>query len=79
MRGTWFDLRYCRGYEIYGLLVRRIRTHLVIERIKTMSERSILDHRLKLVRVRKEVKKWRTSGPNVRRVPRYQDISPTEI
>ena len=41
----------------------------MIERMRTKSEWGLSNHRLKLVRVKKDVKKWRTSGRNERGVP----------
>ena len=71
-RGTWFNLRYGRWYELDGFLVRKNERHRMIERMKTLSEWGLSDHRPKLVRVRKNVKKWRMSGTNERRVPKIK-------
>ena len=71
-RGTWFNLRYGRWYELDGFLVRKNERHWVIERMRTKSEWGLSDHRPKLVRVKKDVKKWRTSGRNERSVPKIK-------
>ena len=44
----------------------------MVERMKTLSEWGLSDHRLKLLRVRKAVKKWRISGQTERRVPKIR-------
>ena len=69
-RGTWFNLRYGRWYELDGFLVRKNERHRMIERMRTLSEWGLSDHRPKMLRVRKIVKKWRMSGPNEGRVRR---------
>ena len=56
-RRTWFNSRYGRWYEFDGFLVRKNERHWMIERIRTMTEWSLSDHRPKLVRARKDVKK----------------------
>ena len=71
-RGTWFNLRYGRWYELDGFLVRKNERHWMIERMRTKSEWGLSDHRPKLVRVKKDVRKWRTSGRNERGVPKIK-------
>ena len=69
-RGTWFHIRYGRWYELDGFLVRKSERHGMVERMRTMSEWGLSDHRPKLMRVRKAVKKWRRGGQSERRTPR---------
>ena len=71
-RGTWFNLMYRRWYELDGFLVRKNERYWMIERMRTSSEWGLSDHRPKLIRVRKDVKKWRLSGPNERSVPKIK-------
>ena len=71
-RGTWYNLRYRRWYELDGFIVRKNERYWMIERMRTMSEWGLSDHRPKCVRVRKEVRKWRMSGPSERRVPKIK-------
>ena len=71
-RGTWFNLRYGRWYELDGFLVRKNERHRMIERMRTLSEWGLSDHRAKVMRIRPEMKKWRTSGEDGKRVPRIR-------
>ena len=71
-RGTWFHMRYGRWYELDGFLVRKGERHGMVERMRTMSEWGLSDHRPKLMRVRKAMKKWRASGQSERRTPRIK-------
>ena len=71
-RGTWFNLRYGRWYELDGFLVRKDERHRMIGRMNTRSEWGLSDHRPKCMRVRKIVKKWRMSGRNERMVPKIK-------
>ncbi|KAI8519282.1 hypothetical protein Bbelb_025390 [Branchiostoma belcheri] len=43
-RGTWFNLRYGRWYELDGFIVRKSERHKMIERMRTSSEWSLSDH-----------------------------------
>ena len=71
-RGTWFNLRYGRWYELDGFLVRKDERHRMIGRMTTKSEWGLSDHRPKCMRVRKNVKKWRMSGRIERMVPKIK-------
>ena len=71
-RGTWFHPRYGRWYELDGFLVRKRERHNMVERMRTRSEWGLSDHRPKLIRLRKAVKKWRTSGQSGKRVPKIR-------
>ena len=71
-RGTWFHTRYGRWYELDGFVVRKGERHGMVERMRTLSEWGLSDHRPKLLRVRKAIKRWRTSGPGEQRVPRIR-------
>ena len=65
-------MRYRRWYELDGFLVRKNERHWMIERMCTMSEWGLSDHRPKCVRMRKNVRKWRVSGANESRVPKIK-------
>ena len=71
-RGTWFNMRYRRWYELDGFLVRKNERHWMIEKMRTLSEWGLSDHRPKCVSIRKDVRKWRMSGPNERKVPKIK-------
>ena len=71
-RGTWFNVRYGRWYELDGFIVRKSERHGMVDRMRTMSDWELSDHRPKLMRVRKAVKKWRQSGQSERRIPRIK-------
>ena len=71
-RGTWFHLRYGRWYELDGFLVRKGERHGMVERMRTRSEWGLSDHRPKILRVRKAMKKWRASGRSERRTPKIK-------
>ena len=42
-RGTWFNLRYGRWYELDGFLVRKNERHRMFERIRTLREWGLSD------------------------------------
>ena len=46
--------------------------HSMVEGLWTMSEWGLSDHRPKLLRVRKAMKKWRRSGQREQRVPKIK-------
>ena len=44
-RGTWFNLRYGRWYEMDGFIVRKGERHRIVMSLKTLSEWGLSDHR----------------------------------
>ena len=68
-RGTWFNLRYARWYELDGFIVRKKDRVGMVERMRTMSEWGLSDHRPKIMRVRRSVGRWRTGGGSGRATP----------
>ena len=71
-RGTWFNLRYGRWYELDGFIVRKNDRHEMIESMCTGSEWQLSDHRPKVMKVRERRKKWRAQGRGERKVPRVK-------
>ena len=68
-RGTWFNLRYGRWYELDGFIVRKKDRAWMVQKMRTMSEWGLSDHRPKVMRVRKSAGRWRTGGGSERAAP----------
>ena len=71
-RGTWFNLRYGRWYELDGFVVRKRDRHQMVERMRTKSDWSLSDHRPKVMRIRVSERRWRVQGGREGRVPRIR-------
>ena len=61
-RGTWFNMRYGRWYELDGFVVRKRDRVGMVVRMRTISEWGLSDHRPKVMRVKKGERRWRTGG-----------------
>ena len=68
-RGTWFNNALRRWYELDGFIMRREQRHKYINKISTIGESSISDHKPKKIQIRINKKKWRR-GEIKKRAPK---------
>ena len=68
-RGKWFKNALRRWYELDGFIMRREQRHKYINKISTIGESSISDHKPKKIQIRINKKKWRR-GEIKKRAPK---------
>ena len=70
-RGTWFNNSNRRWYEIDGFIMRKDQRHKYVNKVSTVGEISISDHKPKLMKIKIDKKKWRRGeikkkGPRIK-------------
>jgi len=68
-RGTWFNLRYGRWYELDGFIVRQSERHRMVKKMRTTNEWGLSDHRPKIMSITTSHKRWRVEGGKRERIP----------
>ena len=71
-RGTWFNNMNRQWYEIDGFIMRKEQRHKTVIKISTIGEATISDHKPKKLKIKTNLKKWRTGETNKKKAPRIK-------